>query len=89
MRFLPFQADAAKAALPELAALSCMDAMRFVDDQGRITSGVDAFRSLLPLLPLGRPLSRLFQIPGFARWAYWAYRHLAKNRYRWFGKRSF
>ncbi len=62
-----------------------MDAMRFVDDQGRVSAGVEALRNMLPLLPMGRLLAHLFRIPGFSHGANFAYRHLARNRYRWFG----
>lgn len=83
--FLPFQTAEARAFLPELAGASCMDAMRFVDDQGRVSAGVEALRNMLPLLPMGRLLAHLFRIPGFSHGANFAYRHLARNRYRWFG----
>jgi len=66
--------------------MACMDAMRFIDAQGKVTSGVDAFRSLLSLLPFGRPLSLLFYIPGVSRLAAKVYHQVAENRYRWFGR---
>lgn len=84
--FLPFQTAEAKEQLPDLAGMACMDAMRFIDAQGKITSGVDAFRRMLPLLPFGRPLSLLFYLPGVPLLAAVIYRHVAENRYRWFGR---
>lgn len=84
--FLPFQTAEAKEQLPDLAGMACMDAMRFIDAQGQVTSGVDAFRRMLPLLPFGRPLSLLFYLPGVPRLAAGIYRHVAENRYRWFGR---
>lgn len=84
--FLPFQTAEAKEQLPDLAGMACMDAMRFIDAQGKITSGVDAFRRVLPLLPFGRPLSLLFYLPGVPRLAAVIYHHVADNRYRWFGR---
>lgn len=65
-----------------------MDAMRFVDAQGDVTAGVEAFRRMLPLLPFGRPLSLLFYLPGISRLAAKVYHHVAENRYRWFGRAS-
>jgi predicted DCC family thiol-disulfide oxidoreductase YuxK len=84
--FLPFQTAEAKERVPELAGLACMDAMRFIDAQGTVTAGVEAFRRMLPLLPFGRPLSLLFHIPGVPQLAAKVYHHVAENRYRWFGR---
>lgn len=60
-------------------------AMLFVDRQGRITQGVEAFRRLLPNLPGGKFLAALFYIPGIPRLAARFYEWLARNRYRFFG----
>ncbi len=86
IRFLPFQDPQAKERVPDLAGMACMDAMRFIDAHGNTTSGVDAFRKMLPLLPFGRPISLLFYLPGFSRLAAKVYHHVAENRYRWFGR---
>ncbi len=85
IRFLPFQSEEAKKWIPEMASLECLDAMRLINCQRTVLSGIDAFRGMLPYLPLGKIIAVLFYLPGIPRWAEWAYRILAKNRYRWFG----
>lgn len=84
--FLPFQTAEAKERVPDLAGMACMDAMRFIDAEGKVTSGVEAFRKMLPLLPFGRFFSLLFYLPGVPRLAAKIYHHVAENRYRWFGR---
>lgn len=86
--FLPFQTAEAKERVPDLAGMTCIDAMRFIDAEGKVTSGVEAFRRMLPLLPFGRPLSLLFYFPGVPWLAAKVYHHVAENRYRWFGRVS-
>ncbi|MBI3803648.1 MAG: DUF393 domain-containing protein [Nitrospirae bacterium] len=88
IRFLPFQNLEAKEQVPDLAGMACMDAMRFVDAEGKVTAGVDAFRKMLPLLPFGPLFSLLFYLPGVPWLAGKIYRHVAANRYRWFGAKS-
>ncbi len=83
--FLPFQDKMAKEFVPELASMSCMDAMRFVDREGRVFLGVSAFRAMLPLLPMGGIIALFFYLPGFSRMAHRVYWRVARNRYRWFG----
>lgn len=85
IRFLPFQTAEAKERVSDLAGMACMDAMRLVDAEGRVASGVDAFRRMLPHLPLGSLIALLFYLPGFPSLARRIYRHIAENRYRWFG----
>ena len=84
--FLPFQTTEAKVLLPELVEMTCMDAMRFVGPDGSISSGVDAFRKMLPFLPMGGVVSALFYLPGVSWLARKIYGHVAENRYRWFGR---
>jgi predicted DCC family thiol-disulfide oxidoreductase YuxK len=84
--FLPFQTAVAKRLAPELEGMTCMDAMRFIGPDGSISAGVDAFRKMLPFLPMGRSISLFFYLPGFSRLAWKIYGHVAENRYRWFGR---
>lgn len=84
--FLPFQNPEAKKLVPELGEMTCIDAMRFIGPDRSVSSGVDAFRKMLPFLPMGRLLALLFSIPGVPRLARKIYGHVAENRYRWFGK---
>src|SRR5579884_725823 len=84
--FLPFQTAEAKERVSDLAGMTCMDAMRFVDAQGNIFAGVEALRRMLPLLPFGSFLSLFFFLPGFSWVATKVYGRVAENRYRWFGR---
>ncbi|MBI3359476.1 MAG: DUF393 domain-containing protein [Nitrospirae bacterium] len=63
-----------------------MDAMWLVDANGFVSSGVDAFRGMLPSLPMGQVVELIFKLPGFSVFAKRIYRIIAKNRIRWFGK---
>lgn len=84
--FLPFQNPEAKKLVPELGEMTCIDAMRFVGPDRSVSSGVEAFRKMLPFLPMGRPLTVLFSIAGVPFLARKIYGHVAANRYRWFGR---
>ncbi|MFQ5950419.1 MAG: thiol-disulfide oxidoreductase DCC family protein [Nitrospiria bacterium] len=84
IKFLPFQSQEAEEIIPDMAGREGIDAMRYVDGD-HISIGVDAFRRMLPVLPLGRLLSVLFYLPGFQWCARSIYRVLAKHRYKWFG----
>ena len=84
--FLPFQNPEARKLAPELGEMSCMDAMRLVAPDGSISSGVDAFRKMLPFLPLGKVLALFFYLPGVPWLARKVYGRVAENRYRWFGR---
>lgn len=84
--FLPFQTEEAKRLVPDLASIGCLDAIRFIDAEGEISSGVDAVRNMARLLPLGGVVTVLFYIPGFDWIAVRLYRWIAENRYRWFGE---
>jgi|SRR6185295_11946589 len=61
------------------------NAAYLVDQEGRITEGLDAFLPLLPGLPGGRIILALLRLPFGRSVAKLAYRVIAKNRYRWFG----
>ena len=60
-------------------------AMLFVDRDGQIRQGIDAFRKMLPSLSGGRFLAALFYLPGVPWLAVRFYEWLARNRYRLFG----
>lgn len=86
--FLPFQSKEATEISPDLAGRTDIDAMRFVEPGHPVSVGIDAFRRMLPVLPLGRLISILFYLPGFQWLAGNIYRVIAKNRYHWFGARQ-
>lgn len=85
IQFLPFQEREAREIIPDLAGMTHINAMRFVERDRRVSVGVDAFRRMLPMLPLGRVFSSIFYLPGFPWLAGKIYSVVAKNRYRWFG----
>ena len=85
IRFLPFQSDEAKKMAPEIVSLECLDAMRLVNTKGVILSGVDAFRGMLPFLPMGGLIGLFFRLPLVPQFAILLYRIIAQNRYHWFG----
>jgi len=82
---LPFQTEEAKQHAPELIGLDRLDAIRWVESDGVIRSGMDAFVKMLPYLPMGRWVAFLFRLPGVLPFSLWFYRVVASNRYRWFG----
>ncbi len=85
IRFIPFQNDEARRWVSDIAPTGCLDAMRFMDHRGAVSSGVDAFRGMLPYLPMGRVIALFFRLPGAYRLVVLLYRMIARNRYRWFG----
>jgi predicted DCC family thiol-disulfide oxidoreductase YuxK len=86
IRFLPFQNKEAVRLSKDLATMQCMDAMRFVDANGSVSSGINAFRNMLPSLPMGQALAFIFKWPGVYTFTEKIYRIIAKNRIAWFGK---
>lgn len=60
-------------------------AMLFIDGEGQIRIGTEAFRKMLPHLAGGRLLAIVFHIPGVPWLAFRFYEWLARNRYRLFG----
>ncbi|MCB1167641.1 MAG: DUF393 domain-containing protein [Leptospiraceae bacterium] len=55
-----------------------------------ILDGFDAFLEITVLLfPWSRPFLFLFRIPPLIYPGRWVYKWVARNRYRWFGKREF
>jgi predicted DCC family thiol-disulfide oxidoreductase YuxK len=85
IRFVHFQTLETTSDISCVAGPSCLDAIRFLDRNGGVSEGADAFVALLAELPMGKAIRRLFYLPGILPLARWAYRHLAAHRYRWFG----
>ncbi|MGH7230490.1 MAG: thiol-disulfide oxidoreductase DCC family protein [Nitrospiraceae bacterium] len=89
VRFVPYQSEEAARRLgndyqPGRPAVAFL-----VDQDGRVSRGLDAFLPLLPGLPGGRVLHALMKIPLIKPLAYLAYRVVARYRYRWFGQMAF
>ena len=83
--FLHFKDNDAKALLPFLAGMEHLEAMYFLDENGKSWKGMEAAREILRYLPLGRPLAWLFYLPGVPHLADRLYTWVARNRYLWFG----
>jgi predicted DCC family thiol-disulfide oxidoreductase YuxK len=81
-----FQAAGVLDAFPGLTHAHCMVELKLVAKDGRIYGGAEA---VVRALRLGRPiLGRLamgYYIPGVRQLSNWAYRFVARNRYRLFG----
>jgi predicted DCC family thiol-disulfide oxidoreductase YuxK len=56
-----------------------------VEPSGAVRQGLDAFLPFAPGLRGGRFLVRLLRLSFAKRAAEWAYRMVARHRYRWFG----
>ncbi len=84
-RFLPFQDPEAFSLVPDLPKIACLDAMRIIDQEGRVSIGIDALRAILLLLPGGFIIASLFRLPGVYFVAENIYCWIAKNRYRLLG----
>jgi predicted DCC family thiol-disulfide oxidoreductase YuxK len=63
-----------------------MEQMYVVDRAGRRHGGADAVRYLSRRLPLLWPVMPILHIPGTAGLWRWAYRQVAKRRYRISGR---
>lgn len=85
IHYLHFQESQAKALLPHLAGAAHLEAMYFLDKAGKSFQGMEAAREILRYLPLGRPLTWLFYLPGVPILADRLYTWIARNRYLWFG----
>ena len=86
LRFLHFEEPEAVRLQPDLEAIGCLTAFRFLDEEGRATRGERAAVELVRRLPFGRPVAWLMAFPGVWRLMAWGYQRDAANRYRLFGK---
>ena len=84
--YLHFQENRAKALLPFLAGTDHLEAMYFLDKNGKSWKGMEAAREILRNLPFGLPLAWLFYLPGAPLLADRLYIWIARNRYLWFGQ---
>ena len=67
---------------PDLTYDQLMDEMYVVDQKGRRHAGAAAFRYLTRRLPLLWPAALLMHIPFTMPLWHWAYRQVARRRYR-------
>lgn len=85
LRFLPFQDPEAFSLVPDLPKIGRLNAMRVIDQEGRVSIGIDALRAILHLLPGGFIFASLFRLPGVYFVAENIYCWIARNRYRLLG----
>lgn len=86
LRFLHFEEPEAVRLQPDLDAIGCLNAFRFLDEEGRVSHGERAAVELVRRLPRGRPLAWLMALPGVWRLTAFSYQWIATHRYRLFGK---
>jgi predicted DCC family thiol-disulfide oxidoreductase YuxK len=86
LRFLHFEEPEAVRLQPDLDAIGCLNAFRFLDEEGRASIGAAAAVQIMRRLPGGRPVAWFMALPGVWPLTVWSYGRVAANRYRWFGK---
>ncbi len=77
-----FQDRGALRRLPPIPRATLEAAMQLVGPDGNVASGAAAAPLLLRLLPGGRPVAALFDMPGASHLAAAVYRWVARHRHR-------
>ena len=85
VRFIAYNSTEAASILGEGYQPGRPEVAFLVESNGGIQRGLDAFLPLLPGLPGGRIILKLWRIRFLRPLGYAAYRFIANNRYRWFG----
>jgi predicted DCC family thiol-disulfide oxidoreductase YuxK len=80
--YLPFQDQAALAALPPVARSDLEQAMHLFAPDGAVYAGAAAAPALLRLMPGGAALAAVFAVPGVPVLAAQVYRVIARHRHR-------
>jgi predicted DCC family thiol-disulfide oxidoreductase YuxK len=86
LAFLSLHDPEVQSRFPQLTYDQLMQEMYLVDRGGSIRRGVEAFRYLTTRLPRLYPLAPLLHIPFSLPLWRWAYRQIARRRYRIMGK---
>lgn len=86
VQFLAYQSETAKSILGSNYRSGRPDVAFLIRPSGEVFQGVEAFLPLIPNMPGGRLLSRWLRFPPAKRLVKWAYRMVARHRYRWFGQ---
>ena len=68
---------------PDLSHDQLMNEMTIIDRRGKRHGGAGAFKYLTRRLPRWWALAPIMHFPGVMPIARWAYRQIAKRRYRW------
>ena len=79
---LPLQAPQVAERFPDLEPARLLEAMHFVEPDGRVTAGAEAAERMLGILPMGWGLGWVFHLPFARRVADRVYRTVAANRSR-------
>src|SRR5437870_12021757 len=85
IRFVRYQSEEAASRLGAEYKPGRPHVAFLVEPDGTISRGLDAFLPLVPGLPGGRVLHAILRVPLIRPLAYFAYRLVARYRYRWFG----
>jgi predicted DCC family thiol-disulfide oxidoreductase YuxK len=86
LAFLSLHDPEVQSRFPQLTYDQLMQEMYLVDRGGSIHRGAEAFRYLTTRLPRLYPLAPLLHIPFSLPLWRWAYRQIARRRYRIMGK---
>lgn len=86
LAYLSLHDERVTGVLPDLTHEQLMEQMYVVDPQGHRHAGAAGFRYLSRTLPVLWPLAPLMYIPGSLPLWQWAYRQVAKRRYRLAGR---
>lgn len=86
LSFLSLHDPEVQTRFPSLTYDQLMQEMYLVDRHGKIHKGADAFRFLTTQLPRLYPLCPLLHIPLSLPFWRWAYRQVARRRYKILGK---
>ena len=85
VRFVPYRSDEAVRRLGADYKPGRPDAAFLVEGDGTISRGLDAFLPLVPGLRGGRVLQAVLKVPLVRPLADFAYRFVARHRYKLFG----
>jgi predicted DCC family thiol-disulfide oxidoreductase YuxK len=84
VEFLSFRDPGVLARFPQVTAEQCERAMQYVDPQGGVYAGAEAFVQALGHKPLWK-WTYAYYVPGIRQISEAAYRWIARNRFR-FGR---
>lgn len=82
LTFIPLQDPDLPRRHPGLDPAALQRAMHLILPDGRVLAGAEALPHIARMLPLGRPFSLLFRLPGVMDLADRLYRLVARNRHR-------
>ena len=81
-----FQDEGVLARFPGVTHEACMLRMHIVRPDGRVFAGAESVARAVTLVPVVGWFAFFYYVPGVRQLAELAYRYVAKNRYRLFGR---